>query len=453
MNTHRPNRPRLSFETLESREMMALDYDLDGAGRVIRVFEDGAGQTGAAVLLVQADGRLNMRDGAVDLGTFKVARNLSVSLSKLNPELVNVLQLDGHTLKTNLNVTLGETIAHPLNPATQFQILGGRIDVAGTGTIDGNVRAAAGAGSQWFIFGQQERPLPHVTNITGSLDVDLGPGGESGSLPPNQPEVSGSVGSAASPAFLHVGGNVHVKNSTIFVIAGSVGGNLIVESPNKVGTIPFLGSPGQLVTLGNFGRPLSIGGNVHVQTGGGADSISAENATIHGNLFVQSEAGDDYLEMGNRDHLNDPNGNLAFILAPARVDKNVFLSLGEGNDRLDLGDGDLVARVQFSVGGNLFVFGEEGNDAVRAIELKLDQSVILIDTGEGEDAITLERINAARAHLFVLLGSGDDVFTVSNTSTLALETFFADGGTDVDELKAGNLDSYSFRKKLRRFEI
>ena len=189
-----------------------------------------------------------------------------------------------------------------------------------------------------------------------------------------------------------------------------------------------------------------------VRTGGGADSISTENATINGSLFVYSGGGNDLLELANIDANNDPNRDPAFVNAPASVRRDVFLFLGAGDDQVDIGDESGATTVQFSVGGNLFVYGEQGNDTINFINLKLDRDVIHVDTGAGNDTVSLTRVTAARAHLFALLGSGDDAFRVNAASVLSLKRLTADGGAGHDDLEPGNLGTFTFPRSLARFE-
>ena len=206
------------------------------------------------------------------------------------------------------------------------------------------------------------------------------------------------------------------------------------------------------MTLGNFGRPLSIGGSAIVRTGGGADSISTENATIHGSLFVYSGGGNDYLELANFDEANDPAKNPAFTNAPASVRRDVFLFLGAGDDQVDIGDESGATTVQFSVGGNLFVYGEQGNDTINFINLKLERDLMYVDTGVGNDTVSLTRVAAARAHLFAVLGSGNDAFNVKPASVLSLKRLTADGGAGHDDLEPGNLGTFTFPRSLVQFE-
>ena len=289
------------FESLEDRRCFALALGFDRQGLLNSISEGASGQTAAAVMRVDDQGRLQVKEGNVDYGTHAVARSLSVQLS--GQALVNRLDLDNHTLRTNLDVKLGDAAGGP----AQFQILGGTggdTGAAGRGTIAGNVHGRAGAGSQFFVFGEMGVARAHEVNITGSLFVNMGAGGD-GFGPP---DAVGSVGRPPAPATLNVGGDVTVLNSTVFVIAGSVGGELRVSSPDKAGFPGGFRPLGQLIVLGNFGRPFSLQGHASIKTGPGNDSISLENATLAKSLEISSGAGDDYVELANYDPDNGDGG-------------------------------------------------------------------------------------------------------------------------------------------------
>ena len=194
MRQHRSFRP--SFENLESRLNMSVVLGFDGSDRLASVSEDAAGQDGPVSMVVQTDGRISISEGANSLGTFAPARNLAISLGAVKPGLVNRLQLNNQTLKTNLNVRLDSPSGSPA--PTQFLILGGTVDVAGEGTIDGRVQAEGGAGNQFFVFGEFGKAVPHVVTVTGSLRADMGPGGEN--FPNGAPDAVASVGRPSATA-------------------------------------------------------------------------------------------------------------------------------------------------------------------------------------------------------------------------------------------------------------
>ena len=151
MHKHRQHHRRSfrpQFEALEPRLNMSVVLGFDGQQRLTSISEDALGQADAVSLVAQADGRVSVHEGATALGTFVPARNLSISLGAVKPGLVNLLQLDNHTVKTNLDVNLQSPAGTPA--PTQFRVLGGKVDVAGEGTIDGNVRVRGGAGNQYL---------------------------------------------------------------------------------------------------------------------------------------------------------------------------------------------------------------------------------------------------------------------------------------------------------------
>jgi hypothetical protein len=448
MHKHRQHhrrsfRPR--FEALEPRLNMSVVLGFDGQQRLTSISEDALGQADAVSLVAQADGRVSVHEGAAALGTFVPARNLSISLGAVKPGLVNLLQLDNHTVKTNLDVNLQSPGGTPA--PTQFRVLGGKVDVAGEGTIDGNVRVRGGAGNQFFVFGEFGKAVAHVVNVTGWLSADMGPGGES--FPNGAPDAVASVGrppaagASGDIARVNVRGNVDVRNANVFTIAGSVGGNLMMDSRAK--------SSFQQVVLGNFGRPFTLNGNAVIRTGGGNDSIAVENATLRKNLSIDSGAGNDTIELAN----SDPNNGAPYVDVPATVRGNVYLDLGDGDDVVEFGAASQVvagATVRFHVGGSLTVDGGAGNEMLKFIDARLDGHSIDLRTGQGNDKIEVSHLEAARAHVMAKLGDGDDTLTFVDGASLLVRRFTADGGRGGDDVEFGDLAAMPSWLKLLNFE-
>src|SRR5262245_35302578 len=207
-------RTRLQVLALEDRTVPALVIDLNGTGALTSVREAATGQSEAVPVSVRPGNRMNVTEGTADLGTYPVARNMRVDLGTHSSGFLNRLYLNDNVLRTNLSVNLDGMF-------TQFETLGG---TSGLATIDGNVRVQGGGDSQLFLFGEFGETTPHVTNITGNLKTDMGPGAN------GPPEAVGTVGNPPAPSFANVIGNVTVHNSTIFVWAGRIGGNLTVDS-------------------------------------------------------------------------------------------------------------------------------------------------------------------------------------------------------------------------------
>jgi hypothetical protein len=212
------------------------------------------------------------------------------------------------------------------------------------------------------VFGDFGQTAPKTINVTGSVKVDAGGGGQD----PNQgpPDAVATVGTGANTTFLNVGRNMDVSGSTVMALAGSVGGNLSSDSSGK--------AVGQLVILGNFGQPLAVGGNVRVATGDGADEVDVQGPSIGGNLDVRTNGGADTLIVTNSD------GGTETL--PTRVGGQVRLDAGAGNDSV-LVDALIAPRAHavadLGSGDDTFRFGDHAN---------VDLASLLVDGGAGTDA-------------------------------------------------------------------
>src|SRR5262245_48638061 len=409
-------RTRLQVVPFEDRTVPALVLDVNGAGALTAVREAASGQSDAVTLSVSPGNQINVKEGSTDLGTFPVAANLLIDLGTHSTYFVDRLMLNDSILKTNLRVNLGGGF-------TEFRVVGG---TSGMATIDGNVRVQGGDGSQIFVFGERGQAVRHVTNITGNLKVDMGPGG--GVDEP--PEAVGTVGIPPSPSLANVAGNVTVRNSTIFVWAGHIGGNLTVDSSKPLD---------QQVFIGNFNRPISVDGNVSIHTGAGADQVAFQSALFARNASIDTGAGDDVVELAIGRKENDPD-DPGFNDGPATVLGNLSVSLGAGNDQAYFGANSLTTPGQtnpLTVGGNLTVDAGAGDDLVYFPEAWVWGRSISIDAGDGNDQITVGKLIAPRARLAVNFGHGDDAFTFKDEATVSLKRATIDGGAGTDSYTAG----------------
>jgi hypothetical protein len=184
----------------------------------------------------------------------------------------------------------------------------------GTGTLDGNFSFAGGDGGQFLIFGDFGQPTSRTINITGNVEVEMGPGG--GAAGP--PDAVATVGTGPNNSVLNVGGNVSVRNSTVLALSGSIGGNLSSDSSAKAAD--------ELVILGNYANPFSVGKNVHVITGDGADEVDLQATDIKGNLSIATRGGDDFIYLGA------DTGHV--VTTPSRTGKNVVVDAGPGDDEV-----------------------------------------------------------------------------------------------------------------------
>jgi len=412
-------RTRLQVLALEDRTVPALVIDLNGGGALTAVREAATGQTDSVTLSVLPGNRMTVMEGTADLGTYPVARNLHIDLGTHSSGFLNRLYLNDNVLRTNLSVNLDGTF-------TQFETLGG---TSGLATIDGNVRVQGGDDSQFFLFGEFGEPTPHVTNITGNLKIDMGPGGN------GPPEAVGTVGNPPAPSFANVDGNVTVRDSTIFVWAGRIGGNLTVDSSKPAD---------QLVFLGNYNRPMAVGGNVSIHTGAGGDHIAFQSTLVGGNAQVNTAGGDDQLQLGIGE--NDPD-NEGFNDAPATILGRLSVNLGGGNDTAYFGADSLTHPGEtnpLTVGGNMIVDAGAGDDSLIFPDARVHGRSISIDGGDGNDEVSIAALIAPDAILSAALGLGDDTFGFHNDAAVTLKRAVIDGGTGNDAYEQGTGNDFEF---------
>lgn len=412
-------RSRLQVLRFEDRTVPALVFDITGAGVLNGIHEAMTGQSDAVTLSVLPGNRLNVHEGVTDLGNFPVGNRLRIDLGAQSGGFVNRLVLSDNLLKTNLDINLSGQF-------TQFEILGATTGVA---TIDGNVSVRGGADSQFFLFGELGAAIPYVTNITGNLKVDMGPGGD------GPPEAVGTVGIPPAPSFANVAGNVTVRNSTIFVWAGRIGGNLTVDSAKPINQRAF---------LGNYNRPMAIGGNVTIRTGDGADKVALQATLVGRNATIHTGGGDDQLQLGIGE---DDEENIGYNDVPATILGKLDVDLGSGNDTAYFGADSLTSPGQtnpLTVGGKMTVVAGLGDDHLYFREARVYGRSISIDAGDGNDEINVGKLTAAAARLSVDMGKGDDTFAFADQARVSLKRAIIDGDLGADLYVAGLNDNFDF---------
>jgi hypothetical protein len=412
-------RTHLQVLPLEDRTVPALVIDLNGAGALTAVREAASGQSDAVTLSVLPGNRMTVMEGASVIDTYTVAKNLHIDLGTHSMFLVNRLRLNDNLLKTNLRVDLHGT-------QTQLEILGG---TTGLATIDGNIRVQCGDENQFFLFGEFGEATPHITNVTGSLKIDMGAATNGGFEP------VGTVGEPPAPSFANVAGNVTVLNSNVFVWAGRIGGNLTVDSSKP---------DNQLVFLGNYNRPMTIGGNVSIRTGLGFDHVAFQSTLVGGNTAVNTGGGNDTLQLAIGENEDD---NAGFNDVPATFVGKLSVNLGSGNDTAYFGADSLTHPGQtnaLTVGGNLIVNAGGGDDNLIFPDARVHGRSISIDGGDGNDEVSIAGLIAPDAVLSAALGLGDDTFGFHDDAAVTLNRAVIDGGTGNDAYEPGTGNDFDF---------
>jgi hypothetical protein len=414
-------RSRLHIVNLEDRCTPALVVGYDAQHDLAITAAAGAQSDGLTVL-VNSGNSVTILEGAQVYGTYKLSHDLRIDLGDNTVGFLNRLDLNNNKLAANVSVRLGNSTPGKVDQFRTTTPLGG------AGTLNGNLKIRAGDGSQSVRFGEQgDQSAVRTINITGSIDINMGAGGDLNSGPPDL-VVTG--GNNANNAQLNVGGDVLIMNATVAGIRGTVGGSLNIDSRTKP-------TPTQ-VFLSNFGLPLQVNGSLVVEMGNGDDLIQFQDSTVSGFAAVNSRGGTDEIDFG----LSDSDGD-----NPATFMGNLAVRGGAGNHLVNFGaqNADVgEPTIPFFLKGNLDVTLDNGNDSVNFIDAATTGRFITLQTGLGNDILSISKLVSSKALFFGLLGNGNDAFTFADNATVQLGFAFVDGGSGDDVLTLGADNNFSF---------
>lgn len=203
---------------LEAREVPALNLFYNGADLLLT----GTPTAGAAAFLsVQNTGNSNFQvtDGALNLGTYHVTRDLTLRLNRFDTNVS--VDLNGGTLGRNLSIDVGAGDTDPATAATVSLVTN-----AANARVNGDVTFRGGSGQERFVI---------VTVDEGETPMDIG----------------GSVRVLAAPVFTPiedtfvlgagatVHGNVSTSRVTYTTISGTVDGDVTANTTDSPGGMGF----------------------------------------------------------------------------------------------------------------------------------------------------------------------------------------------------------------------
>lgn len=399
---------RLRLSRLEDRLNPApLSATLNGSNLTVS-------GTPTGILLIDGEaGGIRVRDnnGAINLGTFPVAGNLTVNLS-FRRDAVDI-DLDGQTLMGNLTVDLGAgDVFGPTQPLNIYD-----------GTVNGNIFLRNGNGRETFSLGlPQLVPAPLTVNgnvyVTGRAGAVgdaflLGAGsGVASDLILTQVDdidIGGPIGlTPAAVVNRHLIANA--SNAPTFMtlnVAGLVAGNVTAIGSNFFDAATnVLGDSVSVLDTG------IVAGSLTAVMNGGHNYLSIIGGQVNGNLTYNGGNAPDQVRFGDSmfgvggtvgGHANVTlgNGSNRFELAPAAAvlgalnanagsgtdDFSVFAGFIGGGVSASLGNGENTLDLTATVGGRRFRYAG----------------------GSGVDSLTIRSSNAFA--LVATLGAGADLFT------------------------------------------
>ncbi len=312
-------RPQL--QALEAREVPALNVLYTGASLTLT---GTPAATGSQFLSVQNTGGddYQVTDAGVDLGTYRITRDITVKLSSID---CNVgVNLNGDTLPGNLLIDVGAGDRDPLTRATVSLVT----DV-GSARVSGDVTFKGGSGQERFL-------LLTVDEFETPMDI----GG-------NVRVIGNTVTTPIEDTFelragVTVHGDVRSDRITYTTISGTVDGNVIATAT---------GSPG------GMGFAVTRTGVVHgdVIASGGATAVAETDGTTY---FSYADLG------GTIDGdaiLRLTSGRASIRTAPGgKIGGHLHYTAADGVDT------DFSLASDTAIGGNLrYTAGNCGSNSVQ----------------------------------------------------------------------------------------
>ncbi len=364
------------------------------------------------------------------------SNSLQITVSEAGIDLEGT----GTAIKFNGQTTAAGT---PLHLTNAVNLAGSLIANLGSGndtltfninassTFKGDVIAYMGSGNDQFI-----------TNVSDGVMFTVG-----GS-------VTTILGSGNDIWALNNSGTSKIKGS--LYVDGGTGNNVITMLDEAPTSIEIFGAT-TLVTAGSYGtNTVTIGGAdvtlhgpVTITTGFGQDDVEIfGNVAIDSVLYIDTFAGDDFLELSGLIEISGPTtliagegndvvgligdetaianaafgetmveetqditlasnlviyglgGNDVIGLSGTSIDGGLFVYAGVGNDCL--------GAINVHVEGVVYVFGEAGNDSIVADVLTIG-GFTYIDTGLDNDTVTIDEVTFANV-VIVELSVGNDNF-------------------------------------------
>jgi len=176
---------------------------------------------------------------------------------------------------------------------------------------------------------------------------------------------------------------------------------------------------------------VTVGGNVSINGGSGADSLNFWDLTVTtGNFHFDGGSGDNFVQsqpgylgdpsfIGNNATFTTGDGNDFALLSAVLVGNNAIVSTGNGSDA--------IGMEGIEVGNNLIVNGGHGSNEVAISFADVGNNAIL-NSGNGDDFLGVLGLDVGN-QLLINAGGGDDVVyvdfvTVGNITNINLGSGF-----------------------------
>lgn len=232
------------------------------------------------------------------------------------------------------------------------------------------VQVLLGGGNDMLEFGDSTR---HYTEIQGKLTVDMGDGNDTVELGTSGYE-SGGGSPRASRVYVKKGIDITLGdgNDTLAIANLKTGKSLIVSAGEGNDTVEFATefTPAGATEPKKF--PVQVKGNVHINLGGGDDTLSARHVAVGINFKI-----------------TDPAGPANLSLFDVGIDEKLDIATGDAVDQVIL---DFVAAEHL----NLHTNG--GADDIEIEHSRFKR--MNIKTGAGHDDLTVRTSRSSQYAVF-----------------------------------------------------
>lgn len=428
------SRARLAVQPLEGRDVPngTIAASLSPTGVLTLTGDDNDND----VRLTESGGNLTLSSAS---GTQFSGQTLfpltSVKLIKANllggADTVSIDPAADFVVPGSVSLNLGDG-NNTLNLTTTGKITLAGLTVTGGDGLD-TINVSGGAGST--IGGTAKFTLGNggtVTNLTGvgftAVNFAAGEAAGDGVSEPTNSVVGTNL--TVTKTFMANMGN---GNPSDLDFTGSTLGGLNVKGTSVVSSLTNTTVNGSVTYKATFGAAvlgngLSVTGNVSVTAANASFSaIDTGAVTITGNLSVTGS----FLTTADFDSgaLSEVKGNLSvkggvgndefFASSAFKVDKNLTLNLGGGNNTVQIGD----TSAALTVGGTASITTGDGIDSVSFSDVSWTGPVTLSLKGGG-DLLSIDDGTTFHSTFTADTGAGDDIISIAqDTGSSAPVTF------------------------------
>lgn len=326
-----------------------------------------------------------------------------------------ILTITGDAQANNVVISSGPTAGEVvLRGALSGNSASSATELVGDVDGDGELSFSGVSGIVLDLGNGADRVLVTDLDLAGGITGDLGAG--------NDTVTIGSSAAATRGTRLNDGGRLTAGEVTIggdVDLSGGAGADVLrLADANVTGNLAFVGGVGNdRITVDGGGATNIVDGNVVLDVGAGDNRVDLSNLTIAGNLTVEG---------------TEATRGVDVVLRNVAVEGDLTLNLSDAADAVVISGSGRNGLTE--VGGNVIVNAGGGADFIGIS--RLTATNVAIDAGAGSNRINLSGIDATGA-IDVVAGGGNDQVSIRGTQSASLGL---DTGAGNDRISLRDVD-------------